>query len=113
MTDFGHDSDCAIHNAPAYEAGKCDCSRLGMTGWQPISTAPKDGTMVLLAEIDPDEPETLWDKYGHIDIGCWERSERDPAFTVEGWASNYGRIDDPTHWMPLPAPPDKQPEKVA
>ena len=25
-TASGHDSDCAVHNGPAYEAGPCDCS---------------------------------------------------------------------------------------
>lgn len=25
--DHGHDSDCALHDAPAYEAGACNCSR--------------------------------------------------------------------------------------
>ena len=25
-TAVGHDSDCAVHNGPAYEAGPCDCS---------------------------------------------------------------------------------------
>ena len=24
-----HDSDCAMHNAPAYPAGECDCGALG------------------------------------------------------------------------------------
>ena len=24
--DGPHDSDCAVHNAPAYEPGPCDCS---------------------------------------------------------------------------------------
>lgn len=23
--DTGHDSDCAVHNAPAYQPGPCDC----------------------------------------------------------------------------------------
>ena len=23
----GHDSDCAVHNEPAYPAGSCDCSK--------------------------------------------------------------------------------------
>jgi hypothetical protein len=25
MTDIDHASDCAVHNAPAYEPGPCDC----------------------------------------------------------------------------------------
>ena len=31
MTTKTHFSDCATHNAPAYERGKCDC---GNTPWQ-------------------------------------------------------------------------------
>lgn len=55
-------------------------------GWQPIRTAPKDGTRVLL----------LW-RNGHVTDGYWDR--------VDGWPPNSGL----THWMPFPdAPRDAQ-----
>lgn len=76
-----------------------------MTAWQPIETAPKDGTRILLFDgmgiaiaswwvPDPtdfdddddfDEPLPGW---------CVESAE-----CVEFW-------HEPTHWMPLPEPPN-------
>lgn len=78
-----------------------------MTDWQPIETAPKDGTAIWLwydgaacigygepASIL--EPETVW-------------------ILKTGFRRHEGRVDDvygcyahhvhPTHWMPLPDPP--------
>ena len=62
--------------------------------WQPIETAPKDGTRVLL--FFPGFVIPVW-------VGDWH----------EGWRPEYGVRtppieDDPTHWMPLPAPPGKE-----
>lgn len=75
-------------------------------GWRPIETAPKDGTDILLAEIQ--KVDGKW-HYGEIDVGCWMREPmsrdeygRDYWF----WASNYGRVEEPTHWQPLPEPPE-------
>lgn len=58
-------------------------------GWQPIETAPKDGTR-LLACWDINEPS-----YGVVwwEDGSW----------VEYDADN--RVSDPTHWRPLPVSP--------
>lgn len=65
--------------------------------WQPIETAPKDGTEVLLW-IDDDEESP---RKGH-----WE-----PRLSLNRphkWSVAYGWCEDkPTHWMPLPAPPRK------
>ncbi len=56
--------------------------------WQPIETAPKDGTNVLLAI--PGNAQAV--------IGKWE-DRFDGVFTWH-WLSFYG--GDPTHWKPLP-----------
>lgn len=64
-----------------------------MTEWRDISTAPKDGTLVL-----------LW---------CASGIEPSLAKFVSGqWRNNYygsrephWYYSDPTHWHPLPAPP--------
>jgi hypothetical protein len=68
--------------------------------WQPIDTAPTDGTELLLCEYRNNQ-------YGEIDFGSWgwiEDSDwdRTPIF---GWLSNMGRIENPTHWMLPPTPP--------
>lgn len=61
--------------------------------WQDISTAPKDGTRVLLT-----------DGLNTASVGFWRR-------TYEEWHPNemteinWWRMQPPTHWMPLPKPP--------
>lgn len=76
--------------------------------WQPIETAPKDGTDVLVM-------------YMHIETqivhnAFWLDNENFPE-QLSGWwsydKSEVGRVllDDwmtPTHWMPLPTPPAKE-----
>lgn len=74
--------------------------------WQAIDTAPKDGSTVLISdathvneahyESDVGErlvseyPTPYWEPYDH---SYWDIH-----------AHNYDWFD-PTHWMPLPAPP--------
>lgn len=62
-------------------------------GWQPIETAPKDGTKIL--GTNGEWLHTIyWSNYRHTDDNYW----------------NSGGIPfrDATHWMPLPAAPDAQ-----
>lgn len=80
----------------AYEAGK-----QAVAQWQPIETAPKDGTAILVTDSfayrsDPKKPHHVyravrWNEEGY------------------GWEIyNDGEIidqDGPTFWMPLPAEP--------
>jgi hypothetical protein len=61
--------------------------------WQPIETAPKDGTPVLgYRDVDGVMATVYWTTWG-------------------GWSlvapGGYAEEDDwePTHWMPLPDPP--------
>jgi len=79
-------------------------ARLVNQGWQPIETAPKDGTDVLLVG-----PSNV------VGFGCW-MDERFPAIEcgvpVEcgvdpGWyaTSMWPGSEQPTFWQPLPAPP--------
>ncbi len=57
--------------------------------WQPIETAPKDGTRVLLYEPRDDEHM--------IEVGFWDYdSWYGPVHVYTIW---------PTHWQPLPTPP--------
>ena len=65
--------------------------------WQPIETAPKDGTKVLLVN-----------RRGNMAVGLWQGQE-----LYKGWWLMGGNRPNlffnaphgPTHWMPLPAPP--------
>ena len=63
------------------------------TSWQPIETAPKDRTKILL-NIPDDSDGTK----GAIVIARWNKLENE--FTYAGYA-----FDTATHWMPLPEPP--------
>jgi hypothetical protein len=82
--------------------------------WQPIETAPRGDTMILLAIEPVDEGYLLgWNPAREIKIviGWWGYSgwtshlmEEGTADT-EGYSSPYQITIRPTHWMPLPKPP--------
>lgn len=62
--------------------------------WQPIETAPKDGTEVLVTNAQS----------GAASVVLW--NDGDP---MVGWMSLDGPIYDMyffSHWMPLPEPPE-------
>lgn len=75
--------------------------------WQPISTAPRDGTPVLLYK-----PAGRWDG-GYMRAGYWgeylDRGEQ--WIACGGFAIGYRSSETdtpkgwPTHWQPLPSPP--------
>jgi hypothetical protein len=72
--------------------------------WRDISTAPRDGTWILLFDPKMEMPASL---------GCYERWEdRDDKgrFKPGGWAmaewDGLPSSCEPTHWQPLPAPPE-------
>lgn len=64
--------------------------------WQPIETAPKDGTRVLAANSGG----AAW--VAHF------RDASEPPTYKEGWTRfNCSDVGwSPTHWMPLPKPPE-------
>jgi hypothetical protein len=79
--------------------------------WQPIETAPKDGTDILVAGINFGEVG----KGYHIVVAQWCEDERSPqqiwrerGVCFSGWYQDDDS-DEPlpflTHWMPLPPPP--------
>ncbi len=90
---------------------------VGSTGlfgvaWQPITSAPKDGTRFLMAGIWHGSKDTtvitlMWwgTKYGDV---CGEL-----AWQV-GWGNQVDQIGClPTHWMPLPVPPNVKDQATA
>ena len=63
--------------------------------WKPIDTAPKDGTEILLYWAR----EARRNGVGSIVICAWDG---------EDWVDEDGySFWDPTHWMPLPTPPNE------
>lgn len=83
-----------------------------MTEWQPIETAPRDGTEIIgiFSNDYGDQPKPT--VYGPWTIafrnGAWWASWDDASvIEAEGyWGCDFkGAPIDPTHWMPLPEPP--------
>jgi hypothetical protein len=72
-----------------------------MTVWQPIETAPKNGTPVLVYSpgnqygfnTNARRSRIIVDKYMFSDGFCFYREYPEAPYT---------------HWMPLPAPPEEQ-----
>ena len=60
-----------------------------MSEWQPIETAPRDGTEILLFARGPYKDD-------YRGVGQWSGQRND-------WFWNFAIR--PTHWMPLPEPP--------
>jgi len=71
--------------------------------WQPIETAPKDGTPLVLIGLYPDG-KSWSDQYQ-----CWWQYDPHADGTWVRWVHNIDRTP-PTHWRPLPAPPAQEPE---
>jgi len=71
--------------------------------WQPIDTAPKDGTVLLLYDAGDDIPGKPV-----IMVGYYNKLRQEQKFYRSAWMPVY--IDhiqlSPSHWMPLPDPPD-------
>lgn len=75
-------------------------------GWMPIETAPRDGTPILVYEPSnvpgPDNFSLVtWFTWNDGTGGKWQLAECG-SYAADGDTMN----DDPTHWMPLPPPPN-------
>lgn len=58
--------------------------------WEPIKTAPKDGTRILMVSAPWNTVRIAWFDEPH-----------------DSWT--YSSVHEPTHWMPLPDPPKAEP----
>lgn len=80
-----------------------------MSEWQPIETAPKDGTHVLL-HVEGYVVEAWWDAEGYFydyskdeaAYGKWEVAKLAP----HGCGCCSSELNPPKFWMPLPPPPE-------
>jgi hypothetical protein len=69
-----------------------------MNQWQPISTAPRDGSRILYWSKHYQKPDIAYYRDGHLWMGT---AVYEPSAIPREWE------DVASHWMPLPeAPPD-------
>ena len=68
-----------------------------MSDWQPIKTAPRDSSWVL---VFLSEPHTLG---GRIHTALMR-----PDVMIIGGLFEWDQEAQPTHWMPLPEPPETE-----
>jgi hypothetical protein len=97
-----------LHDSPSLEAYQWSIDALrayiaqnreaaAVSGWQPIETAPKDGSRLWLYWPTRNETDRQSVGWWHESVhGCWWM---DPADTES---------EGPTHWRELPAPPQKE-----
>jgi hypothetical protein len=71
-----------------------------MSEWQPIGSAPRDGTRVMTALFRDGD-------YVHIGVAAWEFIETSDwdGMKVYDWAEYAGTVEEPTHWLPYLEPP--------
>ncbi len=84
----------------AHKLSRDDSGDAEVLRWQPIETAPKDSSTVLL--YSPDAAETR-----SIFLGFWVAFAAEPGGGSwwETEDSHFCIDADPSHWMPLPEPP--------
>lgn len=82
--------------------------------WQPIETAPRDGTRVIVTPGDAMDATIGWyegrkgvsfTSRGPIEFSGWVSLEQWCGMEYGDCISEHLDIW-PTHWMPLPEPPD-------
>jgi len=87
----------------ALSHGPQSISREGeMTGWQPIDSAPKTSHAILVHV--PDVKCTFavtWNKGDSKTTPFWQ-------IFGGGWRSSLNEHGGPSHWMPLPEPPNPE-----
>ena len=97
--DGGEGSEC-YHAMKLFDARQALRAALDASPpidpWQPIATAPKDGTRIIIA----------WG--GVTTVGKYLDNSKAPYMPWAGWVPVSGDswpAGRPTHWKPLPAPP--------
>lgn len=64
--------------------------------WQPIETAPRDGTEVLVTGLEYGRGPGRWMHVAAYAVDVWIVAVDPPQ----------QRLHEPTHWMPKPPPPN-------
>lgn len=72
-----------------------------MSDWQDISSAPKDGTSVLLGRFVENCPHK---RGGFTCVDYWRNPKGRKGYL--GWGNFNSEYWPATHWQPLPEPPE-------
>lgn len=91
------DRDTTRDVALEYEAQVAALTATG-PGWQPIETAPKDGTWVLVASYRGAH-------LGWMSNARWRQPNPGGRPRLSCWFDGTDYMVPPTHWQPLPEPP--------
>ena len=73
------------------EVAKCIVAAIDRAAWRPISEAKRTGEEMLLGNVE----------FGYVASGFWDRSRQE-------WAGPGIDEPHPTHYQPLPAPPEQE-----
>ena len=106
MMDGREEFQNALRSIPGHDGNReLNWRPIGLE-WQPIETAPKDGTKFLGFGGSPDHYHDEYDDTrSDMAVMWWD------DYAGGGWrfcsydGKTYGEWDDPTHWMLLPAVP--------
>lgn len=77
--------------------------------WRPIENAPKDGTPVL---VYAPQGCTQWTMYTPLWICRWDTGRHEGGAWTEAGGELWTTCE-PTHWMPLPQPPESSGQNLA
>jgi len=91
-------------------------AELAARDWQPIETAPKDGTRIIICSNGMVFEGKVWKFYETEKNWIGEVIWWDSGWymdQVEGWMvancdEEYGVLLEASHWMPLPPPPQRE-----
>jgi hypothetical protein len=76
--------------------------------WQPIETAPKDGSPFLTYSADADDlsRSRMYTVITPMLVMSWMHFDNKPRPIDEFGEFQDFHLYNPTHWMPLPSPPE-------
>ena len=110
----GYVIDCnqcngGFHNIPEDQAVERWNTRKSDDGWRTMESAPKDGRYIIVGRFGPDQ-ELKWVKHSRWitarEIASDEGGEPDEY--EDAWTDGEDEFEPcyPTHWRPLPSPPE-------
>ena len=117
LPDGGYSSESPDAAWKAWKA-RAALAQQEAQGWQPIETAPKDGTVIdLWHEEFGREADCYWGLPHHCCGEMGSLCDSDWHSLEPGWVGTCNEIMSPanayTHWMPLPPAPDADPTPPA